>query len=196
MSGNWAGLPRGLTKGSPFAIVNKYQHAPAAGIVRRQRMARNDLSAKKRKVEMVKCNKCGFDAAPEAKFCPNCGARLFVARAPSQKALEGLAFLHLAGGAYVLITAMANTLVQASLLFLVPYILVGVLGLFVGGQFYTRKVAGRWTKGLSLAVVIIGLAVTISVYVVGLGRLVGVIGPAWIIFAFTGWALVKEWRTL
>jgi hypothetical protein len=107
-----------------------------------------------------------------------------------------LAFLHFAGGAYLIITTITNPLVQVSLFFLIPYILVGVLSLFVGWQFYSGKLIRGWTKGLSLAVVIIGIAVTVPVYVIGVGRLQGLIGPAWVIFGLNGWALMKDWRKL
>jgi amino acid transporter len=161
-------------------------------------MAKTESSVKrvKRTVGTVKCAKCGFDSPSEGKFCPNCGARLVAASATLEKGFDSLAFLHFAGGAYLIITAVANSLVQTSLLFLIPYILVGVLGLVVGWQLWSRRLIRRWTKVLSLIVVIVGIAVTISVYVIGLGRLQGLIGPAWVIFGLNGWALMRDWRRL
>jgi hypothetical protein len=158
-------------------------------------MAKTESGAK-RTADTVKCAKCGFDSSSEGEFCPNCGARLAAATAASEKGFDSLAFLHFAGAAYLIITAVANSLVQASLLFLIPYILVGVLGLVVGWQLWSGRLIRRWTKGLSLIVVIVGIAVTVSVYVIGLGRLQGLIGPAWVIFGLTGWALMRDWRRL
>jgi hypothetical protein len=161
-------------------------------------MAKTESSVKraKRTVDTVKCAKCGFDSPSKGKFCPNCGARLVAASATFEKGFDSLAFLHFTGAAYLIITAVANSLVQTSLLFLIPYILVGVLGLVVGWQLWSRRLIRRWTKGLSLIVVIVGIAVTISVYVIGLGRLQGLIGPAWVIFGLNGWALMRDWRRL
>ena len=159
-------------------------------------MAKTKSRANKKTVETIKCAKCGFDSPSEGKFCPNCGARLVVASAALEKGFDSLAFLHFAGAAYLLITAAANSLVQASLLFLIPYILVGVLGLVVCWQLWSGRLIMRWTKGLSLIVVIVGIAVTVSVYVIGLGRLQGLIGPAWVIFGLNGWALMRDWRRL
>jgi len=153
-------------------------------------------SGTKRAVDTVKCAKCGFDSSSEAKFCPNCGARLITAIAALEKGFDSLAFLHFAGAAYLIITAVANSLVQTSLLFLIPYILVGVLGLVVGWQLWSRRLIRGWTKSLSLIVVVVGIAVTVSVYVIGLGRLQGLIGPAWVIFGLNGWALMRDWSKL
>jgi hypothetical protein len=147
-------------------------------------------------VEAIKCAKCGFESPSEGKFCPNCGARLVAGSAALEKGFDSLAFLHFAGAAYLIITAAANSLVQASLLFLIPYILVAALGLVVGWQLWSGRLIRRWTKGLSLIVVIVGIAVTVSVYVIGLGRLQGLIGPAWVIFGLNGWALMRDWRRL
>ena len=106
-----------------------------------------------------------------------------------------VAFLHFVGGAYLIITAIANPLVQVSLVFLIPYILIGVLSLFVGWQFYSDKLIRGWTKSLSMAVVVAGFAITLGIYVLGF-RLERLIGPAWVIFAFNGWALMRDWRKL
>lgn len=153
-------------------------------------------SGAKRTADTVKCAKCGFDSPTEGKFCSNCGARLVVASVALEKGFDSLAFLHFAGAAYLIITAVRNSLVQTSLLFLIPYILVGALGLVVGWQLWSGRLIRRWTKGLSLIVVIVGIAVTVPVYVIGVGRLQGLIGPAWVILGLNGWALMKDWRRL
>jgi hypothetical protein len=70
-----------------------------------------------------------------------------------------------------------------------------MLGLFVGWQFYSGKLIRRWTKSLSMTVVVVGAAITITVYVLGF-RVEGLIGPAWVIFAFNGWALRRDWSQI
>jgi len=147
------------------------------------------------KEETVKCGKCGLDSPSEAKFCPNCGTKIGASLALIGRPLPALAFLHFAGGTYLIITAIANSLVQASLLFLIPYILIGALGIVVGWQFYSGKLIRKWTRGLSLAVVVVGAAITIAIYVLGF-RLEGLIGPAWVIFALNGWALIRDWSQI
>ena len=160
-------------------------------------MAKTGIIGQKsqRTVETVKCAKCGFESPSEGKFCPNCGAGLAATSVALEKGFDSLAFLHFAGAAYLIITTVASSLVQASLLFLIPYILVGVLGLVVGWQLWSGRLIRGWTKVLSMIVVIVGIAVTISVYVIGLG-LQGLIGPAWVIFSLNGWALIRDWRRL
>lgn len=153
-------------------------------------------SGAKRTVETVKCAKCGVDSPSGGKFCSNCGARLVAASVALEKGFDSLAFLHFAGAAYLIITAVRNSLVQTSLLFLIPYILVGALGLVVGWQLWSGRLIRRWTKGLSLIVVIVGIAVTVPVYAIGLGRLQGLIGPAWVILGLNAWALMRDWRRL
>jgi hypothetical protein len=144
----------------------------------------------------IKCAKCGLENASDGKFCSHCGARLKSARAVSAKGFEGLAFLHFTGAVYLIVTAAANTLVHSSWLFLVPYLLFGVLGLVVGWQVWSGRWFKGWTKSLSLITIIISLIITVAVYVISLISLDGLIGPGWIIFGFSGWALLRAWRKL
>ena len=150
---------------------------------------------RKAKKETIKCRKCGLDSPSEAKFCPNCGAKIGAPPILISRPLPSLAFLYFAGGAYLIITAIVNPLVQASLLLLIPYIIIGVLGLFVGWQFYSGKRVRKWTRGLSLAVGVVGATITIAMYVLGF-RLERLIGPAWVIFVFNGWALIRDWSQI
>ena len=145
--------------------------------------------------ETIKCRKCGLVSPSGAKFCPSCGAKFDAPHSLNGKPFSSLAFLHFTSGAYLIITTMASSLVQASLLLLIPYIVVGVLSLFVGWQFYSGKLIKGWTKSLSMVVVVVGAIITIVIYVLGF-RLEGLIGPAWVIFAFNGWALIRDWRRL
>jgi hypothetical protein len=147
------------------------------------------------KEETVKCPKCGLVSRSGTKYCPNCGVKFDLHHPISDRSLPSLAFLHFTGSAYLIITAIVNPLVQASLLFLIPYIVVGILSLFVGSQFYTGKMIKGWTKSLSMLVIIVGVIITIVIYVLGF-RLERLIGPAWVIFVFNGWALIKNWRSL
>lgn len=143
----------------------------------------------------VKCRKCGLVSQSGTRFCPSCGAKIDAPHLPNVKPSSSLAFLHFTGGAYLIITAILNSLVQVSLLFFIPYILIGALSLFVGWQFYNSKLIKGWTKSLSVIVVVVGTIITIVIYVLGF-RLERLIGPAWVIFAFNGWALIRDWRKL
>jgi ribosomal protein L40E len=75
-------------------------------------MAKTESSVKrvKRTVDTVKCAKCGLDSPSEAKFCLNCGTKIGAPLALIGRPLPALAFLHFAGGIYLIITAIANPL--------------------------------------------------------------------------------------
>jgi len=136
----------------------------------------------------IKCGKCGFDNPANLKFCGNCGARLGVTEITPK--FEALALLHVTGSTYLLISLVFNTLVQASMVFIIPYIASGLLGLYAGYEFYTGKVS-KWLKIISAAVIATGLASTSTLFLIGLG-VRGVIGPAWTIFLINAWTLWKE----
>jgi hypothetical protein len=146
--------------------------------------------------ESVKCRKCGFENPPNAKFCNNCGARLnerlsFTAKAPK---FEGLALLHVVGSAYLLISLLFNSLIQASTMFMISYLASGLLGLYTGYEFY-KGYSRKYLKIISVLAVAIGLMSTLILFLIGLG-VRGVIGPAWIIFATSLWTLWRERRNL
>jgi hypothetical protein len=145
--------------------------------------------------ETVKCNKCGLISHSKVKFCPNCGTKTDDPVSLKSKLFPSLAFLHFTGSAYLILTVAVNPLVQASILFSIPYILIGMLGLFVGLLFYFGKLVKGWTKSLSVIIVCLGTLITIVVYIIGF-RIERLIGPAWVIFLINGWALVKDWRRL
>ena len=65
---------------------------------------------------MVKCSRCGFDNPPEMKFCGNCGAKLTVAA--ELRRFEALASTHMTGSLYLILSAIFNDLVKASIVFL------------------------------------------------------------------------------
>jgi len=138
--------------------------------------------------ESVKCKKCGFENSANLKFCGNCGARLgTVVEVPK---FEGLAILHITASAYLLISLIFNALVQASMIFVIPYIASGLLGLYAGYEFYVGKIS-KWLKFVSALAIIIGLASTLLLFWIGL-EIRGVIGPAWAIFLINAWMLWKE----
>lgn len=137
---------------------------------------------------MVKCEKCGFDNPSNVKFCGNCGARLSVTAITPK--FEGLALLHITGSAYLIISLIFNALVQASLIFLIPYIISALLGLYAGYEFYIGKVS-KYLKFVSALAIILGLVSTFLLFWIGLG-VRGVIGPAWVIFLINAWMLWKE----
>jgi hypothetical protein len=137
---------------------------------------------------LVKCEKCGFDNPSNVKFCGNCGARLSIATITPK--FEGLALLHITGSVYLLISLIFNALVQASMIFFIPYIISGLLGLYAGYEFYLGKVS-KYLKFVSALAIILGLASTFLLFIIGLG-VRGVIGPAWIIFLINLLMLWKE----
>jgi len=137
---------------------------------------------------LVKCEKCGFDNPSNVKFCGNCGARLSIATITPK--FEGLALLHITGSVYLLISLIFNALVQASMIFFIPYIISGLLGLYAGYEFYIGKVS-KYLKIVSALAIILGLVSTFLLFIIGLG-VRGVIGPAWIIFLINLLMLWKE----
>lgn len=150
------------------------------------------MSAKKRDSDdtpnSMKCKKCGFENPKNLKFCSNCGARLRTATITPK--FEGLALLHITASVYLLISLIFNALVQASMIFTVPYIVSGLMGLYAGYEFYIGKV-GKWLKIISALAIIIGLAPTFLLFWIGL-EIKGIIGPAWVIFLINAWMLWKE----
>jgi len=137
--------------------------------------------------ETVKCAKCGFENLANLKFCGNCGVKLGVSVIPP---FEELALLHITGSAYLLISLIFNALVQASIIFIAPYLASGLLGLYAGYRFHKGKV-GKWLKIVSAITIAVGLASTFASFLMGLA-VKGVIGPAWVIFLVNAWQLWKE----
>jgi hypothetical protein len=68
------------------------------------------------------------------------------------------------------------------------------MGLYAGYQFYLGK-TGKYLKIISLLAIMLGLASTFILFLIGLG-IRGVIGPAWIIFLVNAWILWRERRRL
>jgi uncharacterized protein (DUF983 family) len=147
--------------------------------------------------EKVKCLKCGFENFPGAKYCSNCGEKL--AAPVSVKALEGLEdlfTLHLVGSLYVLTSLVFNAVVRASLFLAIPYLASGVLGLVSAWTLHSLSSGKshrwrRWVKLASAMSIALGLAGTLTLFLIGLG-LRGIVGPAWLIFVINAWKLWKN----
>ncbi len=136
----------------------------------------------------TKCMKCGFENSADVKFCGNCGSKLGTLAAVPK--FEGLAILHFTGSIYLLISLIFNALVQASMIFIIPYLSSGLLGLYAGYEFYIGKV-GKWLKVISALAIALGLASTFMLFLLGL-EIRGVVGPAWAIFLINAWILWNE----
>jgi hypothetical protein len=141
---------------------------------------------------MVSCEKCGFENPPGLKFCGNCGARLSSSLEIAR--FEGLALLHIAGSLYLLLSLASNALVQASPAFITLHASSALLGLYAGYRLYTGR-AGKYLKIVSPLAIALGLASTLTLFLLGL-TIRGVVGPAWIIFLVNAWALWRDRRKL
>ncbi|MEM3518475.1 MAG: zinc ribbon domain-containing protein [Nitrososphaerales archaeon] len=151
--------------------------------------------------ESIKCKKCGFENPTNVKFCGNCGAKLSTIVEANK--FEGLALLHITGSAYLLISLISsyrlisifsNALVGESNTFMILYITSAILGFYSGYEFYIGKI-NKYLKIISALAIIIGLASTSILFWAGL-VVMGVIGPAWIIFLINAWMLWKERKRL
>lgn len=157
------------------------------------------------------CEKCGSENASGTKYCPNCGWKIAVPKETGFGRFEGLCLLHLTGSVYLLLSVLFNWTVPrsiyyslvgsellANLLFLVPYLVGGVLGLVASYAFYSwwqvkRRKLVIVTAATAIAV---GFSATFSLFYfatyslryIGLD-LSGTIGPAWVIFLANGWKL-------
>jgi len=146
-----------------------------------------------RGVEMsIKCRKCGFENPPNFKFCGNCGEKL--AETEVAPKFEGLALLHITASIYLIVSLIFNAVVQASPAFITPYVLSALLGLYAGYRFYQAKTSKHLIV-ISAIAIILGLASTLSLFLIGLG-IRGVIGPAWTIFLINAWTLWKARKKL
>ncbi|MFQ5950853.1 MAG: zinc ribbon domain-containing protein [Candidatus Geothermarchaeales archaeon] len=141
-------------------------------------------------VEALACPKCDFRNPERAQFCLSCGTKLVV----EAVVLEGLAYLNMAAGVYVLASVVFNTLVRASFLFLGPYLVSGGLTLYVAYALRKGKVAS-WTKYAAVVGVGIGLVATFLMFLVGLA-LEGIVGPMWLVFLLLMWKLWKDRHSL
>ncbi|MEM2872941.1 MAG: zinc ribbon domain-containing protein [Nitrososphaerales archaeon] len=151
--------------------------------------------------ESIKCKKCGFENPANVKFCGNCGAKLSAIVEANK--FEGLALLHITGSAYLLISLISsyslisifsNALVGERNTLMILYLASGLLGLYAGYEFYIGKIS-KYLKFISALVIIIGLVSTSLLFWAGL-VVMGVIGPAWIIFLINAWMLWKERKRL
>jgi len=89
----------------------------------------------------------------------------------------------------MILSVLFNELLKASPLFLGIYLATGTLAAYGAYSLNAKKIEW-WTKIISLLMIILGLAGTTFMFIVGL-RIKGVIGPAWILFLVVAWRL---WR--
>ncbi len=120
------------------------------------------------------------------KFCGNCGVELRATRLTDY--VEALAILHIASSLYVLLTLGSSYLVQHVLLLLIPYVVVGVAGLYIGYEMHLGN-GGTWLKVASAITIGLGLAMTSVLYVFGLVYAAGLVGPSWVLFLVCAWLL-------
>lgn len=129
---------------------------------------------------MVKCKRCNFDNPEGLKFCGNCGAKLLEKDSIAPISLLTLAYLHIVGGAY-LILLIIPLFTLISILATIPFV-AGFLNLYIGWKFYLGKVP-KMAWLISLIAIILGLSFTLWIYTI----------PAWIIFIINFIAL---WQSL
>ena len=144
----------------------------------------------------MKCSKCGFKNSAAGKYCSNCGSKLRTSELEVKFDFYSLFLIHLTGSLYVLFSILANELVRATILILIPYLISGILGLFSAYQFFYWKNVKRksLTKIVSVITVIVGFGITFILFFLGLS-LSGAIGPGWVIFLINGvqlWVNRKE----
>lgn len=142
-------------------------------------------------VATLVCSKCDFENQVDLKFCGNCGARLRKTPEGAKNRFEALGLLYFTGSIYLLLSLTLNQSVSSTILFSLPYLIVGLVGLYVGYSFYTGSRVDRTLSLLSIVVVVTGLAFTGLLFLIGLAAK-GVIGPAWVIFAVTAFAIWKK----
>ncbi len=149
----------------------------------------------------IKCKKCGFENPEGLKFCGNCGAK--ISAIVEVHKFEGLALLHITASVYLLISIISsynllsvfsNALVGERNTFMILYFVSALLGLYAGYEFYIGKIS-KYLKIISALAIIIGLVSTSLLFWAGL-VVMGVIGPAWIIFLINAWMLWKERKRL
>jgi len=110
-------------------------------------------------------------------------------KAPIAHPVEPLATFHIVGGSYLLISSIFSEIVKASELILSLYVTFGALGLFVGYGFYRLRV--DWLVIVSAVVTAASFAITLLLFLLGLMVGGGVVGPSWLIFVASGWALLR-----
>jgi len=130
---------------------------------------------------LVKCKRCNFDNPEGLKFCGNCGAKLLEKDSIAPISLLTLAYLHIVGGAYLILFIITFGLI--SILATIPFV-AGFLNLYIGWKFYLGKVP-KMAWLISLIAIILGLSFTLlpPIYII----------PAWIIFIINFIAL---WQSL
>ena len=143
----------------------------------------SDVFQAETKTELpVKCPKCGFENAAGVRFCGSCGRKLQVVS--NSEYVEALAMLHIASSLYFLVSIAFNTIVEHFLIFLIPFSVVGLAGVYIGIQLH-RGVLTAWLRAASAIVCGLGFASSSYLFVLGL-TVGGVVGPSWVLFLICG----------
>jgi ribosomal protein L40E len=137
---------------------------------------KEDDSEKEEKV--VLCQKCGKINPRDAKFCLNCGNRLYILIGGED--LKEVTTLFILGSLYLLLFSIIS-MVTTGFWFFLLYLIPGLTGLYVVFLF-NKGVKGLIAKLLSILTLALGLSLTMLTYTV----------PAWIIFLITGWRLWQK----
>ena len=140
--------------------------------------------------KVIPCGKCGFRNPAGAKFCLNCGKSLATSAMLPSAGFDALSLLHFTGSIYILISLVFNELYRTSLVFLALFLAVAIMGMGSAYEFYvwlkvTRRKLVQATSAVTIA---LGFSVTFVLFYLGL-NVSGIVGPAWVIFAVTGWKL-------
>ena len=145
----------------------------------------------RRRIERIKCSKCGFENLVNAVFCSGCGARLKSQQAELGKnPFEALMLLLIVGSTYLAISLTVNAIYQVTL-FAILSIASIILGFSAAYELYRGRFR-RLTILLSSLSMALGFTVTLIIFLLGL-NIRGVFGPGWIIFAVAAWGL---WRAM
>lgn len=132
---------------------------------------------------MVKCKQCGFKNPVESNFCGNCGFKLSEKVFVKISAFNTLSYLHMIGGAYLILSIILIWRTSAMSLFL---FVGGFLNLYIAWKFYTNRIP-RMAWVISLSAITMGLFYTILSYI---------FIPDWIIFIVTTIAFWQSMQAL
>ena len=144
--------------------------------------------------EGVVCPRCGFKNLSGAKFCSSCGLSF----KPTLKGrFDGSVALLFAGSIYLLFGIAFNQLMQEIPYFWIPAVVSGLLGLYAAYQL-NKGQGNKATFAVALTSIIIGLVVTVLLFLVGIipiangNSFLGLTGAPWIIFALAAFWLYRD----
>lgn len=140
-----------------------------------------------KKAESVKCPECGFENLLGAKFCSSCGLSF---KPAAKGRFDAIVALLLVGSFYLFVSLVFNAIMQQVWYFSVPAAVSGLLGLYAA--YRLNRGEGNAAAFASAATSVgVGFAVTFLIFLIGLD-IMGVFGPAWVIFVATGYWLYRS----